>query len=81
MDAIGRRAGVSIGAVYRFFENRDAPGLRPARRREAAHAYRTITTALMIGAADAGRHIAPLLNETRSVLLGDTNQLTAEAAE
>jgi AcrR family transcriptional regulator len=24
MDAIGRRAGVSIGAVYRFFENRDA---------------------------------------------------------
>jgi AcrR family transcriptional regulator len=24
MDAIARRAGVSIGAVYRFFENRDA---------------------------------------------------------
>jgi len=24
MDAVARRAGVSIGAVYRFFENRDA---------------------------------------------------------
>jgi AcrR family transcriptional regulator len=161
MDAIGRRAGVSIGAVYRFFENRDAivatvaarwrehiqevalpvfsdeslqrdagavitdfltgfrsaleqlpgargllgavaseasvqetilwtaaldrfvqryaPGLRPARRRQAAHAYQRITVALMIGAAGAGRHIAPQLNETRSVLLGYTNQLAVEA--
>ena len=161
MDAIGRRAGVSIGAVYRFFENRDAivatvaarwreriqevalpvysdeslqrdasaviedflvgfrkalgqlpgargllggvlteaslqesilwtaaldrfvqryaPGLRPARRRQAAHAYQTITVALMIRAAGAGRNITPQLDEARSVLLGYTNQLAAEA--
>jgi AcrR family transcriptional regulator len=32
MDAIGRRAGVSIGAVYRFFENRDALVVTLARR-------------------------------------------------
>lgn len=32
MDAIARRAGVSIGAVYRFFENRDAVVATLARR-------------------------------------------------
>ena len=162
MDAIARRAGVSIGAVYRFFENRDAvvatlaarcreriqeaalpqfsdeslerdaeavitdflngfrrvldelpgasgllaavfnqptvhetmlwtahlerfieryaPGLRPARRRHAAYAYQVITTSLMTGADGAGRRITPQLHETRSVLLGYTNQLAVEAA-
>ena len=62
------------------FIQRYAPGLRPARRRHATRAYQSITITLMIGAADAGRHITPLLNETRSVLLGYTNQLAAEAA-
>ncbi len=162
MDAIARHAGVSIGTVYRFFENREAivatlaarwretiqeaarpvfseesldrdagavitdflagfrqsldqlpgargvlaavapeasiqesvlwttsldrflqryaPGLRPARRREAAHAYQMVTTALMIGAAAAGQQLPAQLNEIRSVLLGYTNQLATEAA-
>jgi len=161
MDAIARHAGVSIGTVYRFFENRDAivatlaarwreriqeaalpvyseeslqrdaaavitdflaafrrlldelpgtrgllaavateaspqeavlwtssldrfvqryaPGLRPARRRQAAHTYQTVTIALMIGAAGAGQDLAAQLDETRSVLLGYTNQLATEA--
>jgi AcrR family transcriptional regulator len=161
MDAISRHAGVSIGTVYRFFENRDAivatlqarwreriqeaalpvfgevslqrgaaavitdflagfrraldelpgargllgavtteatpqeavlwtaaldrfiqryaPGLRPARRRQAAQTYQTITTALMITAAGAGQHITSQLEETRSVLLGYTTQLATEA--
>jgi AcrR family transcriptional regulator len=162
MDAIARHAGVSIGAVYRFFENREAivatlaarcregiqeaalpqfsdeslerhadavitdfligfrraldqlpgargllsavftdptvqenvlwtahverfieryaPGLRPARRRQAAHAYQVVTTALMTGATRRGQGMAPQLEETRSVLLGYTNQLALEAA-
>lgn len=162
MDAIARRAGVSIGAVYRFFENREAivndiatrwraliqevalpqfseqslargpadvigdfltsfrrvldelpgargilsaavahatlqdtalwtshlerfiqryaPGLRPARRRQAAQAYQTVTIALMTRAAEAGAGIAPQLSEARTVLLGYTHQLAAEAA-
>jgi hypothetical protein len=65
--------------VERFIE-RYAPGLRPARRRQAAFAYQVITTALMTGAAGAGRRITPQLNEARSVLLGYTNQLAVEAA-
>jgi AcrR family transcriptional regulator len=162
MDAIARRAGVSIGAVYRFFENRDAivatltarwrdciqeaalplftdeslerdaadvitdfltefrhaltsvpgaralisgltiepstqemlvwpphlerflqryaPGLRPSRRRQAAYTYQAVTSALMAGAAGAGRRITYQLDETRSVLLGYTRQLAMEAA-
>jgi AcrR family transcriptional regulator len=161
MDAIARRAGVSIGAVYRFFENRDAvvatlalrcsehiqdaalpqfseeslqrdadavitdflaafrqvldalpgargllsavfthptvqetmlwtthverfieryaPGLRPARRRQAAHTYQVVTTTLMAGAVVSGQRMSAQLNETRSVLLGYTNQLALEA--
>jgi AcrR family transcriptional regulator len=65
--------------VERFIE-RYAPGLRPARRRQAAFAYQVITTALMTGAAGAGRRITPQLNEARSVLLGYTNQLAVEAS-
>jgi AcrR family transcriptional regulator len=162
MDAIARRAGVSIGAVYRFFENRDAvvvtlarrcserlqeaalpqfsdeslqreadavitdfltafrrvlaelpgarglltavlthptmqetmlwtshveryveryaPGLRPARRRQAAHTYQVVTTSLMAGAFGPGRRESAQLRETRSVLLGYTQQLALEAA-
>lgn len=161
MDAIARRAGVSIGAVYRFFENqhaivatvanrcseriqeaalpqfsdeslerdadavitdflaaflrvldevpgsrgllsavfthptvqetllwtahverfieRYAPGLRPARRRQAAQAYQVITTTLMARAVDPGQRTSAQLEETRSVLLGYTNQLALEA--
>ena len=62
------------------FIQRYAPGLRPARRRQAAYTYQAITTALMTGAAGAGQRITPQLNETRSVLLGYTNQLAIEAA-
>jgi AcrR family transcriptional regulator len=162
-DAISRRAEVSIGTVYRFFENRDAivatltgrwreslqemalpvfdelslqrdagaviadvlagfrraldqlpgarglladvsseaspretelwtaslerfvqhfaPGLSPARRRHAALTYQTITYALMIGAAGAGRQMTAQLREAQSVLLGYTNQLAAEAGQ
>ena len=161
MDAIARRAGVSIGAVYRFFENRDAvvatlalrcseriqeaalpqfsdeslqrdadavisdflaafrrvldelpgargllssvfthptvqetmlwtshverfveryaPGLRPARRRQAALTYQVVTTSLMAGAVDPGQRMSAQLHETRAVLLGYTNQLALEA--
>jgi len=162
MDAIARRAGVSIGAVYRFFENQDAvvatlalriseriqeaalpqfsdaslqrdadavitdfldafrgvldgvpgargllsavfmhptvqetmlwtthverfieryaPGLRPARQRQAAHTYQVVTTSLMAGAVVPGQRKSAQLHETRSVLLGYTNQLALEAA-
>jgi AcrR family transcriptional regulator len=162
MDAIARRAGVSIGAVYRFFENQDAvvatvalrcseriqeaalpqfseaslqreadavitdflgaflrvlddvpgsrgllsavftqptvqetllwtahverfieryaPGLRPARRRQAAHTYQVIATTLMARAVDPGQRTSAQLKETRTVLLGYTNQLALEAS-
>ncbi len=162
-DAISRRAEVSIGTVYRFFENRDAivatisgrwreslqemalpvfdavslqrdagaviadvldgfrgaldrlpgarglltgvsteaspqetelwtaslerfiqhfaPGLPPARRRHAALTYQTITLALMVRAAGAGRQTTAQLREAQSVLLGYTNQLAAEAGK
>jgi AcrR family transcriptional regulator len=162
MDAVARRARVSIGAVYRFFENRDAlvatlalrcreriqqaalpqfsdeslqrdadavisdflvafrrvldgvpgargllstafthptvqehllwtahverfieryaPGLRAARRRQAAHTYQAVTTTLMASAASPGQRTSAQLKETRSVLLGYTNQLALEAA-
>jgi AcrR family transcriptional regulator len=162
MDAIARRAGVSIGAVYRFFENQDAvvatvalrcrdaiqeaalpqfsdaslqreadavitdflaafllvlddvpgsrgllsavftqptvqetllwtahvehfieryaPGLRPARRRQAAHTYQVITATLMARAVDPGQRTSAQLKETRTVLLGYTNQLALEAS-
>jgi AcrR family transcriptional regulator len=162
MDAIARRAGVSIGAVYRFFQNQDAvvatvanrcseqiqeaalpqfsdeslqrdadavitdflaaflrvlddvpgsrgllsavfthptvqetllwtthverfivryaPGLRPARRRQAAHTYQVITTTLMARAVEPGQRTSAQLEETRSVLLGYTHQLALEAA-
>jgi AcrR family transcriptional regulator len=162
MDAIARRAGVSIGAVYRFFENQDAviatvaqrcsaqiqeaalpqfsdaslqrdadavitdflaafvrvlddvpgsrgllsavfthpsvqetllwtahverfieryaPGLRPARRRQAAHTYQVITTTLMARAVEPGQRTSAPLKETRSVLLGYTRQLALEAS-
>ena len=65
--------------VERFIQ-RYAPGLRPARRRQAAYAYQVITTALMTGATRSGQGIAPQLMETRSFLLGYTNQLALEAA-
>ena len=65
--------------VERFIE-RYAHGLRPARRRQAAHAYQVVTTALMTGATRRGQGMAPQLEETRSVLLGYTNQLALEAA-
>ena len=66
--------------VERFIE-RYAPGLRPARRRQAANAYQVVTTTLMIGAADAGPRMTAQLNEARSVLLGYTHQLALEAAD
>jgi AcrR family transcriptional regulator len=162
MDAVARRAGVSIGAVYRFFENRDAlvatltarfrdalqeaslplfedeslarapeaviadflrgfrraigavpgsrgllvsafsqptrpeiafwsarvdrfiqryaPGLAPARRREAASTFQVVTAALMVGVGGTTSRIAPGLDEARAVLVGYTHQLAREAA-
>jgi AcrR family transcriptional regulator len=59
--------------VERFVE-RYAPGLRPARRRQAAFTYQVITAALVTGAS------APRLQEARSVLLGYIRQLAREAA-
>ena len=56
------------------------PGFDRHRRRQAAHAYQVVTTALMTVATRRGQGMAPQLEETRSVLLGYTNQLALEAA-
>jgi hypothetical protein len=65
--------------VERFIE-RYAPGLRAARRRQAAHTYLLVTTSLMAGAIDPGQRTSAQLTEARSVLLGYTAQLAREAA-
>ena len=64
-------------AVHRALR---ALGFDLARRRQAAHAYQVVTTALMTGATRRGQGMAPQLEETRTVLLGYTNQLALEAA-
>jgi hypothetical protein len=65
--------------VERFID-RYAPGLQPARRRQAARTYQVVTTSLMARAVDPGQRVSAQLDETRSVLLGYTRQLALEAA-
>ncbi|BBX65993.1 hypothetical protein MSAS_51670 [Mycobacterium saskatchewanense] len=64
--------------VERFIA-RYAPGLPPARRRAAAQTYQTITFALMVDAARAGRAMRARLVEAQSVLTGYIRQLAAES--
>jgi AcrR family transcriptional regulator len=63
--------------VERFIA-RYAPVLPAGRRRAAAQTYQTITFALMVDAARAGRSMGKRLVEARSVLTGYIRQLAAE---
>jgi AcrR family transcriptional regulator len=55
-----------------------APGLPPARRRMAALTYKSVTSALMVAAVNAGPGMERHLREARSVLGGYIHQLTRE---
>ena len=66
--------------VERFIRH-FAPGLPPARRRMAALTYISVTSALMVGAVNAGAGMERHLREARSVLGGYIHELAAEAPE
>ena len=65
------------------FIDRYAPGLTPARRRRAARICQTLTIAVMLKAGEPGRadDAALQLNEIRTVLVGYTQQLSAESGQ
>jgi hypothetical protein len=58
---------------------RYAPVLPPARRRRAVRAFESIVIALMVSAASSGSGTASQLHEIRSMVVGDTRQLSIEA--
>jgi AcrR family transcriptional regulator len=64
--------------VERFIDHY-APGLPPARRRIAAQTYKSVTSALMVAAVNAGPAMKGHLREARSVLGGYIHELTREA--
>lgn len=64
--------------VERFIA-RYAPDLPTVRRRAAAQTYQTITFALMVDAARAGRAMRTRLIEARTVLVGYIHELALEA--
>jgi AcrR family transcriptional regulator len=66
--------------VERFIDHY-APGLPPARRRMAAHTYKSVTSALMVAAINAGPATERHLREARSVLGGYIHELGREASE
>jgi AcrR family transcriptional regulator len=66
--------------VERFIDHY-APGLPPGRQRMAALTYLSVTSALMVGAANAGPAMEGHLREARSVLGGYIHQLAGEAGE
>ena len=66
--------------VERFIDHY-APGLPAARRRMAALTYLSVTSALMVGAVNAGPAMERHLREARSVLGGYIHELTREAPE
>jgi AcrR family transcriptional regulator len=59
---------------------RYAPGLSPERRTAAAHAYMTITVALILAAVDAGPALDQMLDEVHTVLAGYTRELARLSA-
>jgi AcrR family transcriptional regulator len=64
--------------VERFIDHY-APGLPQGRRRTAALTYISVTSALMVGAVNAGPGMERHLREARSVLGGYIHELAAEA--
>ncbi len=66
--------------VERFIDHY-APGLPAARQRMAALTYLSVTSALMVGAVNAGPAMEGHLCEARSVLGGYIHELTREAPE
>jgi AcrR family transcriptional regulator len=66
--------------VERFIDHY-APGLPPERQRMAALTYLSVTSALMVGAINAGPAMERHLREARSVLGGYIHELAGEAQE
>jgi AcrR family transcriptional regulator len=64
--------------VERFVDHY-APGLPPGRKRMAALTYLSVTSALMVGAVNAGPAMERHLREARSVLGGYIHELAGEA--
>jgi AcrR family transcriptional regulator len=66
--------------VERFIDHY-APGLPAARRRIAAHTYKSVTSALMVVAVNAGPAMTHHLREARSVLGGYIHELSRETSK